>query len=109
MIQLVETTIMPVIGLALPAGSWRTLRIVLGRSVEDGELVAQAIHVGELLGALVDFLIIAFVVYLVTRAVVTSPPPPDTRACPYCLESVPAGATRCKFCTSGLAPRGASA
>ena len=101
---LVADVVMPVVSLVLPGGSWRQFRIVLERSVVDGEPVENAILVGDLFGALVDFLIVALVVYLVTRALVKSPPPPDTRSCPYCLETVPAGASRCKFCTAGIGP-----
>lgn len=99
----VADLIMPVLGLALPGGSWRTYRVVLQRSTVEGEAVENALLLGDLAGAFVDFLIIAGVVYFVTKAFVKSPPPPDTRACPKCLETIPAGATRCKFCTAEVA------
>jgi hypothetical protein len=35
-------------------------------------------------------------------------PPPQVRECPYCLETVPARATRCRACTSELAALGAA-
>jgi large conductance mechanosensitive channel len=99
---IVEGAVMPVVGLVLPAGNWRETRVVLDQTVRDGEVVENAIQVGSVLGALLDFLIIAFVVYLVGRALVKAPPPPDTRTCPFCRETIPAEATRCKFCTADL-------
>ena len=73
---LVEGAVMPVVGLLLPAGNWRETRIVLERTVRDGETVENAIQVGTVFGALLDFMIVAFVVYLVGRALVKAPPPP---------------------------------
>jgi large conductance mechanosensitive channel len=103
---LVADLIMPIVGLVLPGGSWRTARIVLERSVVDGEPVENALLLGDMLGAVLDFLIVALVVYAIMRALVKSPPPPDTRACPECTEAIPAAARRCKHCGAqvGTAP-----
>lgn len=106
----VADLIMPLVGLVLPAGNWREFQVVLSRSVgSDGAPVVNALRLGDLLGALVDFIIIALVVYFVTKAFVKAPPPPDTRECPACREQIPRGATRCKFCTIDLAPGAAAA
>jgi large conductance mechanosensitive channel len=106
---LVEGAVMPVVGLLLPAGNWRETRIVLERTVRDGETVENAIQVGTVFGALLDFLIVAFVVYLVGRALVKAPPPPATRACPFCRETIPVEASRCKFCTADMPSNAAAA
>ncbi|MGH7674269.1 MAG: MscL family protein [Gemmatimonadales bacterium] len=58
---LVSGIIMPLIALILPGGEWRAWRIPLG----DGNGLAM----GEVLGAAVDFVIIAFVVYAVVQRV----------------------------------------
>jgi large conductance mechanosensitive channel len=103
---LVSDVIMPVVGVALPGGGWRQARVVLQSSVVEGKPVENALLLGDLLGAFVDFLIIAFVVYVITRALVKSPPPPDTRPCPECTELIPSAARRCRYCTAqvGAAP-----
>lgn len=101
---LVEGVLMPIVGLVLPDGHWRAFRVVLSREVVNGEVVEQALRLGELLGALLDFLVIALVVYFIVRRILRSPPPPDTRTCPFCMEAVPVQARRCKFCTSELEP-----
>ncbi len=100
----VADVIMPLVGVALPGGSWRTVRVVLERSTVDGKVVENALLLGDLLGALLDFVIIAGVVYLITKVFIKSPPPPDTRSCPKCLETIPTAATRCRYCTAELGP-----
>ena len=94
---IVEDVIMPVVGLALPGGEWRSAAIALPRG--------NAIKYGDLAGRCLDFFIVALVVYLVTKALLEAPaaPPPDTKTCPQCLEIVPAAARRCRACTSQLA------
>jgi large conductance mechanosensitive channel len=102
--SLVEGIIMPLVSLPLPAGNWRDFRLVIGHAVSDGKIVEQSLLVGRLLGAVVDFFLIALVAYWITRRVLKSPPPPDLRTCPYCKEAVPVSASRCKFCTAEIEP-----
>src|SRR5512138_2058149 len=64
--SLVSDILMPLIGLALPGGAWREAKIVL-KANPDGT-VANAITIGAFLGSVVDFVIIAFVVFLITRS-----------------------------------------
>src|SRR5262244_84832 len=101
--SVVNDLLMPVIGLWLGGGDWRAWSIPLRRA-PDGKVLA-AIGVGSFLGAVVDFVIIAFFVYVITKALLreTPPPPgPAMKTCPACGESVLAKATRCKFCTSAV-------
>jgi large conductance mechanosensitive channel len=64
---LVADLIMPVISLILPGGAWREFSISLGEGHDP-------LKIGDVLGAAVDFLIIAFVVYvIVSRFVKTAP------------------------------------
>ncbi|HUS15340.1 MAG TPA: MscL family protein, partial [Chloroflexia bacterium] len=70
---------------------------------------------GLFISAVIDFLIIAFVIFLIVRQVNRMRPPvpvaPVTiKACPYCLTSIPLAATRCPNCTSPLdAPKAGTA
>ncbi|MFL5311157.1 MAG: MscL family protein [Myxococcales bacterium] len=93
---IVDDVIMPIVGIALPAGEWRNAAIALPRG--------NAVKYGDLLGRFLDFIIVALVVYLVTKAILEKPvaPPPDTKTCPQCLEVVPAAARRCRACASQL-------
>ncbi len=82
-----------------------------------GYLVANVnggvIRYGDFLTAVVNFFILAFVVYFFlvvpTQYLLKkfNPPkaaPPTTRACPECLGDIPVAATRCKFCAQPVAP-----
>jgi large conductance mechanosensitive channel len=64
------------------------------------------IEYGSFLTAIVNFLLIATVVYFFLvlpaqylRKKFDLPPPPSTKPCPQCLSDIPLAATRCKFCT----------
>ena len=101
--SVVEDVINPIIGRALPGGDWRSARIVLASGVDSatGKPYESAITYGHLLGSVVDFVIIAFVVYMIMKAFLPKPDEkkPDTKECPQCKEIIPAAATRCKACT----------
>ena len=63
--SLVADVIMPVVSLALPAGDWRSARVVLSETVgRDGKPVVNAINYGTFLGGVLDFVVVAFVVFL---------------------------------------------
>jgi len=70
--------------------------------------VASAITVGKFLGTIVDFVIIAAVVFLITKLLLrpAKPAPSTTRPCPECLESIPLAATRCRACGTPVSGRG---
>lgn len=105
--SLVADVVMPLISPLIPGGEWRAARIVLSSAVRpDGKEVINAINYGAFLGTVVDFLVIAFCVYLITKAFLKeapAPPPVPTKECPECTERIPAPAKRCKFCTAAAA------
>jgi len=101
--SLVSDILMPIIGLLIPGGAWREASIVLSKKI-DGTPGA-AITYGAFLGAVIDFVIIAFVVFMITRALLKpapAPPGPPTKECPFCREIVPAAATKCRACASNV-------
>lgn len=99
---IVDDVVMPIVGVLIPGGEWRTLQLVLTHN-PDGS-VANALKYGDLLGRTVDFVIVAWVVFLVVKlALRKKAEPSTTRPCPRCLEIVPIVATRCRACTSDLA------
>jgi large conductance mechanosensitive channel len=101
--SIVNDLLMPVIGMGMPGGDWRAARIVLSETVgKDGQPVVSAINYGTFLGTVIDFVIVAFVVFMILRVAVKPDAPAATKACPFCGETVPLAATRCRACTSQL-------
>jgi len=102
--SLAADLIMPLVSLVLPSGEWRSAKLVLSKAVgPDGK--DNTLNYGSFFGSVVDFLIIAFIVYLITKALVREKPPepaPPTKTCPRCKEQVAVDASRCKWCTSDL-------
>jgi large conductance mechanosensitive channel len=114
--SLVEGVIMPPIGLALGKADFSNLFTDLSGThpISLAEAKAKGVPViayGMLINDIVNFLIIAFVVFLVVKAVnrlrAAPPPPPNTKDCPRCLTAIPLAATRCAACCSDL-PAGAA-
>ena len=94
---IVDDVIMPLVGVILPGGDWRQAQLAL-----SGD---NAIKYGDLLGRIVDFVIVAAVVFLVTKSLLErnkAPPAaaPATKPCPECLEVIPAAARKCRACAS---------
>lgn len=110
----VNDVMMPPIGLLLGQISFSGLFLSLtGQSyptLADAQAAgAPTINYGLFLQALVDFVIVAFVIFLIVRQVnqmrrkpEAAPATPTVKDCPYCLSSVPLKATRCPHCTSEL-------
>ena len=65
---LVSGLIMPVIGLVLPGGEWRQIKLAL-------DAKGNALAIGEILGATVDFVIIAWVVFIISTKILRAEPP----------------------------------
>ena len=66
--SMVNDILMPIISLAMPGGDWKTARIILSQTVgPDGKEVINAINVGTFLGTVLDFVIIAFCVYILVK------------------------------------------
>ena len=104
--SLVADIVMPLISPLVPGGEWRTAQFVLSRTVgADGKEIVNALNYGNFLGSIVDFVVIAFCVYMITKALIPEAPqaPPLTRQCPQCTESIPAAAKRCRYCTAAVA------
>jgi large conductance mechanosensitive channel len=104
--SLAADLIMPLISMVLPSGEWRSAKLVLSKTVgPDGKEAVNALNYGTFFGNVVDFLIIALVVYMLTKSLIKeapAAPPPPSKTCPRCKETVAVDASRCKFCTSEI-------
>jgi large conductance mechanosensitive channel len=108
--SLVEGIIMPPIGMILGGVDFSSLFIDLSGqrpvSLADAQLKGlPVISYGAFINDIITFLIIAFVVFLIVKAINRSKKLETeelTKDCPYCLSPIPIGATRCSGCTSEL-------
>jgi large conductance mechanosensitive channel len=104
---LVADVFMPLVALILPSGDWRANGLVLREATDPKDNVI--IKYGDLAGAVLDFLVIALVLFIVVSRILKAAegrfvkPQVTTKECPFCCETVPIQATRCKFCTSQFA------
>ena len=100
---LASDILMPVISLVLPGGDWRNAKIVLTSTTDAaGKVTENAILYGHFLGTVLDFVIIAWIVFLMTKWLLRPVPGVPMQPCPQCLEPIPVGAHRCRYCTSQL-------
>jgi large conductance mechanosensitive channel len=114
--SLVEGVVMPPIGLILGKVDFASLFYVLDSSKGTPKSLAEAktlgvpiIAYGQFLNDIINFLIVAFVIFLVVKAYnrlkskQAASDAPTTKDCPYCLSTIPLKATRCKDCTADFA------
>ncbi len=110
----VNDILMPPIGLLMGRVDFANLFINLSpqryqRLADAKAAGAATINYGLFLNTIIDFIIVAFVIFLLIRQVnrfkkKEEPAVPSTKDCPYCLSAVPVKATRCPHCTSDLKP-----
>jgi large conductance mechanosensitive channel len=110
--SLVADVIMPPIGLILGKVDFSSLFLSLSGTHYDSLVAAKAagaptINYGVFLNNVIDFLIVAFVIFMVIRQVNRWKKPvpvatPVTKECPYCFTAIPIKAVRCPNCTSEL-------
>lgn len=91
---LVDDFIMPIIAALAPGGEWQTATWNVG---------AIKFGVGDFLAALINFLIIGFVAWRISKIFLKPEAEVPMKDCPYCRMSINAAATRCPNCTSQLA------
>jgi large conductance mechanosensitive channel len=99
--SLVNDILMPLVGLALGGVNFAELSFTVGEAV---------VKWGAFVQTIVDFIVIAFVIFMIIRAAnkakkkeeAAPPPEPTTKDCPYCFTTIAIKATRCPNCTSEL-------
>ncbi len=113
----VKDILMPPIGMLLSGVDFSNLYVVLKGDVPAGETLAQAkaikgvvtMNYGTFLNEIINFVIIAFAVFLVVKGAnkilpkpAPAPEPAKTKDCPFCCSAIAIAATRCPNCTSTL-------
>jgi large conductance mechanosensitive channel len=111
--SMVDDILMPPVGRLLGGVDFSNLFITLSGQQYDSLAEAKAagaatINYGLFLNSVINFLIVAFAIFLLVKQVnrlrkpTPAAPPPATKECPLCFMAIPAKATRCPNCTSEL-------
>lgn len=108
---LVEGIIMPFVGLITGGGNMSGLFLALDgneyASLQQAqEAGAAVLQYGLLIQAIIDFLLVSFVIFIVVKQLNKLKKQPEvevtTKECPFCKSEIPLSATRCPHCTSEL-------
>jgi large conductance mechanosensitive channel len=111
--SLVSDILMPPIGLLMGHVDFSSLFVNLSGQPQPSLGAAKAagaptINYGVFLQTMLDFVIIAFVIFMIVKQVNrfkepdAAPAPSSNKNCPYCLSEIPVKATRCAHCTSDV-------
>jgi large conductance mechanosensitive channel len=108
----VNDVLMPPLGLLLGNSDFTNKFITLkGENFATLDAAKEAgsvtLNYGLLANTIIDFVIVAFAIFIVVKQInklkkKPEAPPPNTKACPFCLSTVPIKASRCGHCTSEL-------
>jgi large conductance mechanosensitive channel len=108
--SLVSDIIMPPVGLLLGKVDFSNLYIDLSGTHHDSLAQAKAagaptINYGLFINTVIDFAIVAFVIFIIIQQVnrFMKKPEPTKKDCPKCISSIPVLATKCPHCTADLA------
>ncbi|MEJ7810617.1 MAG: MscL family protein [Gemmatimonadaceae bacterium] len=94
--SIVDDLLMPIVAAATPGGAWQQATLDVG---------TVAFKVGSFASAVLNFLIVGFVAWRISKVFLKSEPPsatPATRPCAYCTMQIDPVARRCPHCTSDL-------
>jgi len=108
--SLINDVLMPPIGLALGHVDFKDLFVSLNGQSYPSLTAAKAagapvLAYGQFINTITNFLVIAFVVFMIVKQAnrFKKPvAPPSTKECPYCASNIPVKAMRCPLCTSDL-------
>lgn len=100
--SLVNDVIMPPVGMLLGRADFSSLSITLQEKAEN--TAAVMVNYGKFLNSILDFVIVAFCIFLVVKQMNRLLPKPPveatTKSCPQCLSEIPLKAVRCAHCSS---------
>ena len=105
--SLVNDVIMPPIGYIIGGIDFSSLAVTIREATQD--TAAVTINYGTFINTVIDFIIIAFAIFMVVKGMnkmkrkeEAPAPAPTTKECPYCMTAIAIKATRCPACTSEL-------
>lgn len=100
--SLVSDIIMPPVSLILGGIDFSQAKLILKAAVGGDPATEVAIRWGLFLNAIIAFVVIAFVVWRISKMFVKEEAAAATKACPFCMEANAVGATKCRACASAI-------
>jgi large conductance mechanosensitive channel len=101
--SLVSDIIMPPVGALLGGVDFGQLKVVLKAAAPGADPATEvAIRWGAFLNAVIAFIVIAFVVWQISRSFIKEAPPDEVKTCPFCKEPNAVDASKCRACASAI-------
>ena len=101
--SLVNDIIMPPVGLLLGGFDFARQRWILKQGTPPGDAATEvAIRYGLFINAIIAFIVIALVVWWISRMFVKEPAPAEVKTCPFCKEPNAVDASKCRACASAI-------
>ena len=101
--SLVNDIIMPPVGLLLGGIDFASQKFILKQGTPPGDAATEvAIRWGLFINAIIAFVVIAFVVWWISKMFIKEGPAPEVKTCPFCMEANAMGATKCRACASTI-------
>ena len=100
--SLVNDLIMPPVGVVLGGVDFSQLKIVLKAAVGGDPTTEVAVRFGNFINLVIAFIVVAAVVYIVSKMLIKEEEAAPIKTCPACKEANAVDATRCRACTSDI-------
>jgi large conductance mechanosensitive channel len=101
--SLVNDIIMPPVGALLGGVDFGQLKLVLKAAAPGSDPATEvAIRWGAFVNAVIAFIVIAVVVWQISKSLIKEPPPEEVKTCPFCKEANAVDASKCRACASAI-------
>ena len=103
--SLVNDIIMPPVGMLLGGVDFNRFVIHLKDATTDtlgNPIPPVDIRYGSFINAIIAFIVIAFVVWQISKSFIKEPPPAEAKTCPFCKEPNAVDASKCRACASAI-------
>ena len=101
--SLVNDIIMPPVGLVLGGIDFAAQAIVLKAPTVVGDPTTGVyLRYGAFINAIIAFIVIAIIVWQISKSFIKEPPPAEVKTCPFCKEPNAVDASKCRACASAI-------
>ncbi len=101
--SLVNDIIMPPVGLILGGVDFNTAAIELKKATDPLDPTTGVyLRYGAFINAIIAFIVIALVVWQISKSFIKEPPPAEVKTCPFCKEANAVDASKCRACASAI-------